>query len=487
MIGELYLNIDDVNSDVNINFSQKTMNQATLQKELAKLEDGTRQFKEEINGPEQLAAEMAAFANAQGGRIFIGVKNEGEAVGLDAAEVDRLNQLISNVASNNIKTPLVVQTENVQLDNGKLVVVLTVPEGDNKPHLDNKGIIWGKVGSDKRKLTNREEILRLYQSSGDYRGDEEESKAGIDKIDKLRFRDYLKEKYNQDYPDTSAELLQVLQNINLATDKRKLNKAGVLLFAEHPELIYPQFVIKAIYFPGNDVHAREFIDDEHITGPLTAMYEKALSFIKRNLRNVQAGQGVNAPGKLEIPEGVFEELLVNALTHRDYFISAPIRIFIFENRIEIISPGDLPNHLTIDQIKKGQSNIRNTIIASFVSNGLLPYRGIGSGVKRAVHLWPKINFENDKEGFEFKVTVKRILSKDSSEKTSVKSKVKSKVKTEDRIIDLMVENPEITIPEIVEITGKAKSTINKQIAKLQKEGKLKRIGSRKTGKWVVDL
>ncbi|MFA6618574.1 MAG: hypothetical protein WCT23_05870, partial [Candidatus Neomarinimicrobiota bacterium] len=64
MIGELYLNIDDVNSDVNINFSQKTMNQATLQKELAKLEDGTRQFKEEINGPEQLAAEMAAFANA---------------------------------------------------------------------------------------------------------------------------------------------------------------------------------------------------------------------------------------------------------------------------------------------------------------------------------------------------------------------------------------------------------------------------------------
>lgn len=463
------------------------MNEKDLLARVALGEDSTRQFKEDIKSPDSLAAEIAAFANSQGGTIYLGVADDHCIKGLEPSDVHRLNQMISNVANNNIKSPITVKTENIKISDDKLVIVLEIPEGDNKPYFDNKGVIWGKNGSDKRRIKSKQEIKQLFQSSGDYRGDEEESKAGIDKIDKLRFRDYLKEKYNQDYPDTSAELLQVLQNINLATDKGKLNKAGVLLFAEHPELIYPQFVIKAIYFPGNDIHAREFIDDEHITGPLTAMYEKALSFIKRNLRNVQAGQGVNAPGKLEIPEGVFEELLVNALTHRDYFISAPIRIFIFENRIEIISPGDLPNHLTIDQIKKGKSNIRNTIIASFVSNGLLPYRGIGSGVKRAVHLWPKINFENDKEGFEFKVTVKRILPKDSSEKTSVKSKVKSKVKTEDRIIDLMVENPEITIPEIVEITGKAKSTINKQIAKLQKEGKLKRIGSRKTGKWVVDL
>jgi ATP-dependent DNA helicase RecG len=460
------------------------MNQKELLKEIALLEDGKRQFKRKISSADKLAAEMAAFANSQGGTIYIGVNNDGTPTGLNPADIDDLNKLIGNVATNNIKSPISVDTENVPLPNGKLVVLVKVPEGKNKPYLVKDGVIWIKKGSDKRKITSREEILRLFQSAGDYRGDEEASKAGIDKIDKLRFRDFLKAKYNQDYPDTKEELLQILQNINLATDKGKLNKAGVLLFAEHPELIYPQFVIKTIRFPGNDIHPTNFIDNEEITGPLSAMYDKALAFIKRNLLKVQGSGSVNSPGQLEIPEGVFEELLVNALTHRDYFISAPIRIFIFDNRIEIISPGDLPNHLTVDLIKQGKSNIRNTIIASFVAKGLLPYRGIGSGVKRAIELWEKIDFENDEAGHEFKVTVQR----EGTEKRygeNEKTSVKTSVKTDKKILDLMKENPEITIPEIAEKIGKVKSTVDKQIAKLKEKGRLERVGSDKTGKWNV--
>ena len=97
----------------------------------------------------------------------------------------------------------------------------------------------------------------------------------------------------------------------------------------------------------------------------------------RNLHKVQEGPSINSMGIPEIPQIVFEELLVNALVHRDYFISAPIRIFIFENRIEIISPGHLPNHLTIAKIKAGNSNIRNPILASYVAKGILPYIRIG--------------------------------------------------------------------------------------------------------------
>ncbi len=464
------------------------MNQKELLKEIALLEDGRRQFKKKVDSVDKLAAEMAAFANSQGGTIYIGVNNDGTLAGLNSAEVDSVNKLISNVASNNIKSPISVDTENVQLSNGKLVVLVKIPEGRSKPYLVKDGVIWIKKGSDKRKITSREEILRLFQSSGDYRGDEEASKSGIDKIDKLRFRDYLKKKHNQDYPDTNEELLRILQNINLATDIGKLNKAGVLLFAEHPELIYPEFVIKAIRFPGNDIHATDFIDDEEITGPLTAMYAKALAFIKRNLLNIQAGQGVNIPGKLEIPEGVFEELLVNALTHRDYFISAPIRIFIYDNRIEIISPGNLPNHLTVDQIKKGQSNIRNNIIASFVSKGLLPYRGVGSGIKRAIHLWPQITFENDDAGYEFKAIIQRdelIKTVKITDYITVNTSVKSRENTGEKILELMKSNPKITIPEIANILSKSKSTIDKQIAKLKKNSRLERIGSDKTGVWKV--
>jgi len=95
---------------------------------------------------------------------------------------------------------------------------------------------------------------------------------------------------------------------------------------------------------------------------------------KRNLHHVQAGRSFNSPARLEIPEEVFEELLVNALVHRDYFISAPIRLLIFADRVEIISPGHLPDHLNTDQIRYGLSNLRNPALASHAFH-ILPYRG----------------------------------------------------------------------------------------------------------------
>lgn len=464
------------------------MTDKDLLQQIALGEDSTRQFKVDFTSSDKLAAEMAAFANSAGGTIYIGVADNGSIQGLESHDVHRLNQMISNVASNNIKSAISVSTENIQAFNGKLIIVLTVPDGENKPYFDKNGVVWIKKGSDKRKVTSRTEFLRLFQSVGDYCGDEEVSKARIDKIDKLRFRDYLRDTFNQDYPDTSAELLQILQNVNLATEKGHLNKAGVLLFAEHPELIYPEFVIKAIRFPGNNIHATEFIDDEEIIGPLTSMYDKALAFIKRNLRYIQAGQGVNASGKLEISEGVFEELLVNALTHRDYFISAPIRIFIYDNRIEIISPGDLPNHLTVAQIKKGQSNIRNKIIASFVSKGLLPYKGIGSGVKRAIHLWPKIKLENDRDALQFKAIITRnrlIKTVKFTENLTAESSVKSLGKTEDKILKIMEDNPQISMADIAKAVGITASAVEKQIVKLKNINKLERIGPDKGGYWKV--
>jgi predicted HTH transcriptional regulator len=144
-----------------------------------------------------------------------------------------------------------------------------------------------------------------------------------------------------------------------------------------------------------------------VRSPLTKVFDGALAFVMRNLRKVQAGRGVNAPGTPEIPETVFEELLVNALVHRDYLVSASIRLFIFDNRIEIISPGHLPNNLTVEKIRAGSSNIRNPILVSYVAKGLLPYHGLGSGIKRALNDWSQIDFVDDHEGCLFTVTVHR--------------------------------------------------------------------------------
>jgi ATP-dependent DNA helicase RecG len=383
------------------------MKQENLLSRIALGEDSTRQFKADIKNTESLAAEMAAFANTNGGTIFIGVADDGSTPGLSQKDVSRINQLISNAASQGVRSPLTVETENLALKNGRLVIVLRVPKGIDKPYFDKNGIIWLKTGSDKRRVNSKEELRRLFQITSQFHADELPTKAGIDKLDKLRFRDFLRDVYKLEYPDSVEERTRLLQNMNLATDDGHLNLGGVLLFAEQPEWIVPQFVVKAIRYPGNEIHASDYLDTEDFSGPLPKVFGDAMTFVMRNLHKVQAGRGVNAPGIPEIPEAVFEELLVNALIHRDYLVSAAIRLFIYDNRIEIISPGHLPNNLTVEKIRTGNANIRNPILVSYAAKGLLPYHGLGSGIKRALTAWPDIEFQDDHEGCLFTATIYR--------------------------------------------------------------------------------
>jgi ATP-dependent DNA helicase RecG len=449
-------------------------------------EDSTRQFKADVKNAESLASEMAAFANTNGGTILIGVADDGSMPGLSGQDVARINQLISNAASQLVRSPLAVQTENVALENGRIVIVLTVPKGIDKPYFDKNGVIWLKAGADKRRVNSKEELRRLFQFTNQFHADELPTKAGIDKLDKLRFRDFLRDVYKQEYPDSPGELTQLLQNMNLATDDGRLNLAGVLLFAEQPEWIVPQFVVKAIRYPGNKIHATDYLDTEDFSGPLPKLFEGALAFVMRNLHKVQAGRGVNAPGLPEIPEAVLEELLVNALVHRDYLVSAPIRLFVFDNRIEIISPGHLPNNLTVEKIRAGNSNIRNPILVSYVAKGLLPYHGLGSGIKRALEKWPAIDFVDDRDGCLFIVTVHR-KAVDELELVNItpEGSLKSSPKTEEQILKLMRGDASITTEQLGGVLGITKRAVLKQVEKLKEQGRLRRVGPAKGGHWEV--
>ena len=255
--------------------------------------------------------------------------------------------------------------------------------------------------------------------------------------------------------------------------------AGVLLFAERPEWIKPLFIVKAIRYPGNAIHSTDYLDTEDFSGSLRKIYEDSLAFIMRNLRKVQSGQGVNSPGIPEIPPSVFEELLVNALIHRDYLVNATIRLFIFDDRIEIISPGHLPNNLTVEKIRSGISNIRNPILVSYAAKGLLPYKGLGSGIKRALEDWPDISFTDDREGCMFIATVHR------KELGDARLTEKSTQKSTQKIIELMQNDPAITIVDLARSIGITEWAIKKQIRKMEAQGRIQRIGPDKGGRWEV--
>ena len=171
-------------------------------------------------------------------------------------------------------------------------------------------------------------------------------------------------------------------------------------------------MVKAVAFPGIDITDTTYLDSQDIKGRLSDVFQKTLSFIFSNIHYIQKDQGINSLGEPEIPRIVLEEIIANALIHRNYFISAPVKVLVFVDRLEIISPGHLPNNLTVENIKLGNSNVRNPIIASFAPK-VLPYRGLGSGILRALKAYPDLNFVDDRDVNTFKVIIYRKKAKPS--------------------------------------------------------------------------
>jgi ATP-dependent DNA helicase RecG len=193
--------------------------------------------------------------------------------------------------------------------------------------------------------------------------DELKSEATMTDFDEDFFRRRYKKYYNEEFQKLGIPLEQLLDNLKIAKNDR-LTLAGLLLFGNNPERLRPQFGIKATYFAGDDVTFRDFVDKEEIDGKLIEQFKDGKAFIKRSLRRTQTSRNFNAPGVLEIPEEAFAEALANAIVHRNYYIRAPIQIYLFDNRVEIHSPGNLPNTITEENIKFGVHVERNPTILS---------------------------------------------------------------------------------------------------------------------------
>lgn len=365
------------------------------------------QFKVRVNNANSIGAEMVAFSNTKGGLIIIGVDDKtGQINGLSFEEIQETNELLANSASNNVKSPIYIYTETVKVNEHHLIVA-HISEGTSKPHMDNNGIIWVKNGSDKRKVIAKEEIARLLQSSGNLFADETiVNGTTINDIDEDFFQNFILAKTKKSIEELGQSTSTVLSNLGMLKDG-KISLGGLLLFGKNPQQFRPTLTVQCVSVVGNDISSNEFRDKEDpFTGNLTELYGKTLSFITRNLRKVQKEDGFNSQSELEIPIETIEELLVNALIHRDYFILSSIKVFIFDNRIEIVSPGKLPNTLTIDNIKIGTSIPRNPILFTN-ARYVLPFVGVGSGIPRALENSPDLELTNDIDRELFIAVIKR--------------------------------------------------------------------------------
>lgn len=371
---------------------------------IKKGEDSAVQFKEDIKNTTSLAEEFVAFSNSTGGKILIGVSDKGEVIGLEQDDIRRINQMISNVADQNVKPPINVSTTILSVDE-KQIIVTQIKEGLNKPYSTSDGKYLIKNGSDKRVIP-QEELQRIFQESHKIFAEESviTSKPEINRIVTELLNRFCERRFNRNFQDLEVPLEQFLHGLNVYEDG--VNLAGVLLFTESISQYRPSNYVACVSFVGEDTSGEEYRDSEDVYGSISTQFQKTVSFLSRNLRKVQGDQGFNSKGVLEIPKNVLEEVVVNALIHRDYFINSPIRVFVFDNRIEIISPGKLPNSLTVDKIKNGISIRRNPTIASLAID-TLPYRGIGSGIPRVIKEYKDVEFVNDQDLEIFKVVLGR--------------------------------------------------------------------------------
>jgi predicted HTH transcriptional regulator len=388
----------------------KNMNPIELLDIIGAGETSSVQFKREFDNQDKVASELIAFSNSKGGMLVFGIEDKtGGIIGLDYQELQKANSSLATIANDFVK-PLVYITTEVVLVNTtvgrKNILIVHVDEGLSKPYKDRNGTIWIKQGADKRKVTDNAEILRLFQQSGGLYIDEMTvANTSENDIDKEKVTEYIKKVQGVSDEIEKMSAVQLYGNLNILKNNC-LTLGGLLFFSKNPQLYRPVFCVKAIAFFGNDLGSTEYRDSRDIIGTIPELFYEGMHFFVRNLKHIQAGQNFNSTGKLEISEIALEELLQNALVHRDYSKNASIRLMVFDNRIEIVSPGCLPNNLTVQSIKLGNAVVRNNLLSAYCSKAM-NYRGFGSGIIRAFNNQPNIELINDLAGEQFIVKIPR--------------------------------------------------------------------------------
>ncbi len=325
-------------------------------------------------GRGELADEIAAFANASGGALLCGVTDDGQIGRMSRPQMAALDRLLVEVSTDSIDPPVRIYIHHRELDGGSFLHV-EVPKSDSVH--EHRGRSFIRVGATKRQMAS-EERMRLAQrrTQGRYLWFDEQpvSETGFETLDPTLWRPLLSA---EGAADPAAALAKLAL---LAPDESGVQCAtiaGVLLCTQHPEQWLPNATIAATRYRGADRTTGQ-IDAQEIRGPLHRQIADAVAFAVRNM--LVAARKV--PARVEMPqysEKAIFEAVVNAVVHRDYGIQASrIRLSMFSDRLEIQSPGALPNTLTLDSMALRQAT-RNQVIAS-----LMGRMGVG-GIRGSAH------------------------------------------------------------------------------------------------------
>ena len=423
-----------------------------LKRSLAELKDG-------LNS-------IAAILNKHGaGELWLGVRSDGAAVGLEVTE-KTLHDLSQTIAAH--IEPKIFPHITTEIVSGKSCVKVAF-SGKETPYFAY-GRAYMRVADEDRHLTAKElENLILAKNREALRWDNQPCKSTVKDLSERKMRAFVKRAGLA--WDKGAN---VLEQLGLLQDGQLLN-AAPLFFAKEPTL-----QLRCAVFASTD--SATIIDRHDFTGDILELIEEAQKYI---LKNIHIGMKLEGLYRVDVPEvsvAAMREAIINAFCHRDYRDPDYVQVAIFKDRVEIRNPGELYGGLTIDRIRKGNvSRRRNPLIAELLRR-IQMVETWGRGMRLILAEEPTVQFQ---EVAQFFIAAFNRPSYDRSDKTIDKTIDKSLSVTEKAIIKLITANPSITQKEMARQLGLTEIGIRYNINKLKAKGMLQRIGGKKAGRWDV--
>lgn len=365
------------------------------------------EFKRDDLRPEQLAKEVVAMANLRGGMLLLGVEDNGAISGIQRPNLEEW--VMDGVFAAKVHPMIVPFYEEVQIEPGKRVAVISFPEGVSKPYvLRDKGRedVYIRVGSTSR-LATGEQQARLFASGGILHTETlPVAGTSLNTLDLERLKDYLRNLVADPViPDNPESWTRRLMGLGLMVEDRTgravCTIAGLVLFGVAPRRYLRQAGIRVMAFEGEDKAYQARLDDV-LDGPLVGLWrledtgERSLAasdrgIIERLIEKIdpfitsespEPDAGFRRRRSWHYPREAVRETIINALAHRDWTRSVDIEIGLYADRMEVISPGALQNAMTIEKMLAGQRSPRNPLIVDILRDyGYVDARGMGVRTK----------------------------------------------------------------------------------------------------------
>ena len=321
------------------------METADLKQRITQGENATAEFKE--NFDREVIETAAAFANTNGGVILIGVSDQREIRGITVGK-ETLRD-VSNRISQATEPRVVLEIESVDME-GKSVLLIRIAECRIKP-VSVKGVCYRRVGNSNR-VMSPQEIAQMHLNTVGQSWDQLlVTSAGIDDIADKKVEWYLtrRETTRNVAKPQDMSLTALLRNIDGLSDEETPTHAGILFFGKYPQRFFQNAQLRVVRFKGTSV-THPVIDRLDCSGALWEMVNAAEEFIRKNIRllSFRTSKSFQRDDKFEYPLEALREAIINALIHRNYQKHSDVRVFIFDNRVEVINPGTFPEGVSPD-------------------------------------------------------------------------------------------------------------------------------------------